>query len=152
MTPAATEIIPTASPITPSLNVPMTKSVPVAKSAPVTNTANTGITDAEAINIETTAKQPAPTSQRSIMEYPADYYAVQLIAAHNQGAIDYFLQQHPHLNTQQLSSNRNNQRWLSLIVGVYPSLQAANQAIADITPPLVNKPWVRRLGPLQRSL
>jgi septal ring-binding cell division protein DamX len=102
------------------------------------------------INSSALTEQAAGTY--SLKNYPANYYAVQLIAAHKQVSIDQFRDKHPSLKAQQLSIKNNNQYWHLLILGIYPSRQAAADAIAKIRPALTDEPWIRLLGPLQKSL
>jgi len=75
--------------------------------------------------------------------------AVQLIAARQQQTIKRFAQQHPQLQTQLITIEKNNEQWQLLLLGVYPSYAEAKAAIAAISPPLTNAPWIRPLAPLQ---
>lgn len=85
-------------------------------------------------------------------KYPDNYWAAQLIAARSQQTIDDFLQQHPQLALQQLTTKRAGQRWHHLILGPFSNYQEAQAAIASIDSSLSTAPWIRTLGPLKANL
>lgn len=91
------------------------------------------------------------SQQRSPLDYPANHFAVQLLAAKDPLTISRYRQQHPQLVTRQLSINQRGQSWHLLILGIYPSYTAAQQAVSN-TPDLLNPAWIRPLGPLQQLL
>jgi septal ring-binding cell division protein DamX len=78
-------------------------------------------------------------------------YAVQLIAAQQQKTIERFKQKNPQLPTQLITVEKNEVQWQLLLLGVYPSYAQAKAAIAAISPPLTNTPWVRTLTPMERQ-
>lgn len=103
------------------------------------------------------AAQPTPeqapgTSQPALLDYPPHYLAVQLIAAHNAATLMRYQQQRPSLQAQQITIMRDRQQWHILLLGVYPSLAEARQAIAAVEDALDESPWIRSVAELQNQL
>ena len=87
-----------------------------------------------------------------ILDYPANYHTVQLLAAREQKTILEFQQQYPQLNVQTVAIERRNRPMYLLIYGVYETHDAAELAVNSIEPPLKSTPWIRALGALQEEL
>lgn len=83
------------------------------------------------------------------MSFPKTHYTAQLLAARHQRTIDTFIRQNPQVLPRQVNIQRDGERWLLLLLGVYPTLGDAKIAIQAVYPPLADAPWIRRLGPIQ---
>ncbi|ARN73259.1 hypothetical protein BST96_03535 [Oceanicoccus sagamiensis] len=97
-----------------------------------------------------TEKTKPPASQATALAN--DSYVVQLIAARNPETIERYKQQHPQLSPQLLTIDKNGEAWQVLILGTFSSYQAAQAAVAAITPPLSSQPWIRPIAPIRQAL
>lgn len=95
-----------------------------------------------------------PTAPVSILELPANFYAVQLTALSTAEKIEAFIDEHKlqHLTAAKVAIG-DKVRYV-LILGIYDSREKAEVAAADTLPtPLAEfTPWIRRLGNLQEAM
>lgn len=85
-------------------------------------------------------------------DIPDEHFAVQLIAAGGIRAIARYQQEHPYPATRSLQTMVNGKRWYIVLLGIYPTYEAANLAISAMTPAAASPPWIRAIGPLKKSL
>ena len=87
-----------------------------------------------------------------LLEFPSHYYAVQLLAAKNESTITWYKNRYPAIRAETVSVNYNGNNFQLLILGVYPSVSEARQAIAQLSTTPETTPWIRPLAPLQTFL
>jgi septal ring-binding cell division protein DamX len=83
---------------------------------------------------------------------PDNHFAVQLIAAKNRQGIATYRQSHPDQQTIELQTVVNQDPWYILLLGIYPSQEAAKSAIKAMSPAPSADPWIRSMGPLKQSI
>lgn len=103
-------------------------------------------------SLTATASQTATISEVNLDEIPDHHFAVQLTAAQQMKTITNYQQDHPQQHTIQLHSVVNGKHWHILLLGIYPSYEAASSAVNTMSPQPSNPPWIRPIGPLKRSI
>jgi septal ring-binding cell division protein DamX len=80
-----------------------------------------------------------------------DHYTIQLLASPNPDTLDRFIDRHALTGTLgRVTSERDGNRWYTLVYGSYPTREYAKAAINDLPPSLrQSSPWVRRIGDIQ---
>ncbi len=91
-------------------------------------------------------------AKHPLLEFPSHYYAVQLLAAKNESTIARYQNRYPAIHAETVSVNYNGNHFQLLILGVYPSVSEARQAITQLSTTPHPAPWVRPLAPLQTFL
>ncbi|MEH6558545.1 MAG: hypothetical protein V7459_09475 [Oceanicoccus sp.] len=109
-------------------------------------------TDTTSIRLATTNSQTAAITVDNLDEIPNHHFAVQLTAAQQMKAITNYQQDHPQPQTIQLHSVVNGKHWHILLLGIYPSYEAASSAVNAMSPQPSTPPWIRPIGPLKRSI
>lgn len=112
---------------------------------------NPGPAESKPNRLDAIDSQTMAITAAGLDDIPDHHYAVQLIAARHMQAIDNYHQNHPQQHTIQLHSVINSEHWYILLLGVYPSYEAANSAIKSISPQPSTRPWIRPVGPLKQS-
>lgn len=96
-----------------------------------------------------TEEEPA-SAPGSIMDQPADYYTMQLMASVDIDRVMSFAEQNQ-LSTQYVvATERDGVVWYVLLLDVYPDYAQAVAARDEIAPSLKNDPWIRRVGSVQK--
>lgn len=96
-----------------------------------------------------TEEEPA-SAQGSIMDQPADYYTMQLMASVDIDRVMNFAEQNQ-LSTQYVvATERDGVVWHVLLLDVYSDYAQAVAARDEIAPSLKNEPWIRRVGSVQK--
>ncbi|MBI2382066.1 MAG: SPOR domain-containing protein [Gammaproteobacteria bacterium] len=105
------------------------------------------------------APLPAGTSlgqqvkAEQILDLPAQYYAVQLVAFRDKKDILDFIARHQLGDPPYGRVLRQGEVWYVLVYGVWPSKVEAEAAVAAMPPVLRSvAPWVRKLGDLQTAI
>lgn len=101
--------------------------------------------------VDATDSQTTVITTTGLDGIPDNHFAVQLIAARHLNAIENYHQNYPQQHTIQLHSVMNGKRWHILLLGVYPSYEAATSAIKSMSPQPSTQPWIRPIGPLKLS-
>lgn len=91
-------------------------------------------------------------SKHLLLGFPSHYYAVQLLAVKNDSTITLYKNRYPEIQVKRVPVNYNGDHFQLLILGIYPSVSAAMQAIAQLPAELQPTPWIRPLAPLQNFL
>lgn len=91
-------------------------------------------------------------TQHPLLELPSHYYAVQLLAVKNESTIARYKNRYPAIHAESVSVNYNGNHFQLLILGVYPSVSEARQAIAQLSTTPDPAPWIRPLAKLQTFL
>lgn len=107
----------------------------------------------EATELQPPVAEEGPASmQGSIMDHPADYYTIQLMASVDIDRVMIFAEQNQ-LSTQYVvATEREGVVWHVLLMDVYPDYAAAVAARDEIAPSLKNEPWIRRVGSVQKLI
>lgn len=89
-----------------------------------------------------------------ILKQNPEHYTLQLVAGKNVATLRQFIQQHALSESIALyRSTRKNQPWYGLVYRTFPSKQAAIDARSHLPKSQQRlKPWVRKLGALQKEL
>ena len=89
-----------------------------------------------------------------ILKQNPAHYTLQLVAGKNVDTLRQFIQEHALSESIALyRSTRKNQPWYGLVYRTFPSKQAAIDARSHLPKSLQRtKPWVRKLGALQKEL
>ncbi|MDH5391678.1 MAG: SPOR domain-containing protein [Gammaproteobacteria bacterium] len=98
---------------------------------------------------ENTMSAAAGISYSSIMEIPADYYAVQVVATSSMQNLNNFAQKHHLSNNLSTQIEVQGKTWNILLSGAYPTRKEARAAIADFRGKLSTSPWIRPVKTLQ---
>ncbi len=86
----------------------------------------------------------------TIMDQPADYYTMQLMASVDIDRVIRFAEAN-HISTQYLvATERDGVVWHVLLLDVYPDYSSAVAARDEIAPSLKNAPWIRKVGSVQK--
>lgn len=123
----------------------------------------TGGAEAQAMSVEraeTPAEEPAyarlayrPEQPVSLLELPPDFYAVQIIALSSTEELERFFDR---LGVNELTAAEvevDGELRYALLLGIYETLAAAEQAAANPPEALMSyDPWIRRLAGLQADM
>lgn len=90
------------------------------------------------------------SAEGSIMDQPADYYTMQLMASVDLDRVMKFAEQNQ-LSTQYVvATERDGVIWHVLLLDVYSDYSSAVAARDEIAPSLKNAPWIRKVGSVQK--
>ena len=103
-------------------------------------------------SVDTVDPQSMAVTAVNLDEVPDNHFAVQLIAAKNRQGIATYRQSHPDQQTIELQTVVNQDPWYILLLGIYPSQEAAKSAIKAMSPAPSADPWIRSVGPLKQSI
>lgn len=98
---------------------------------------------------------PIPTGPQSdqIFAYPPDYFAVQVVAVKTKQQVLDLLSRYDLGDPPYGLMKAGGEFWYVLIYGVYPDYPSAKAAIHELPADLRKlKPWVRKMGPLQKAI
>ena len=89
----------------------------------------------------------------SVMDMPAEFYAVQLIAMTNRQRLEEYIAINQLEGMTAARTERNGEIYYVLILGIYENRGLAERASLEIPPPLdTTEPWIRELGTLQEAM
>ena len=92
----------------------------------------------------------APVEAGSIMDQPAGYYTMQLMASVDIDRVIRFAAQNQ-ISTQYIvATERDGVVWHVLLLDIYPDYSSAVAARDEIAPSLRNAPWIRSVGSVQK--
>ncbi len=86
----------------------------------------------------------------SIMDQPADYYTMQLMASVDIDRVIRFADENQVSTKYIVATNRDGVTWHVLLLGIYPDYSSAVAARDEIAPSLKNAPWIRKVGSVQK--
>ncbi|MBP20172.1 MAG: hypothetical protein CMQ21_14955 [Gammaproteobacteria bacterium] len=97
---------------------------------------------------------PTSTGIESILQYPADAYAVQLLALQNEEGVIQYAQQYGITDPLYTRINSQGSEWYVLLLGIYPDRPTAATAKDnwEKNKTLTTRAWIRKLGPLQTAV
>jgi len=104
----------------------------------------------EAPTEELAVMEETISGDTTIMDQPADYYTMQLMASVDIDRVIRFAEANQ-LSTQYLvATERDGVIWHVLLLDVYPDYSSAVAARDEIAPSLKNAPWIRKVGSVQK--
>ena len=99
---------------------------------------------------EVIAVEEAPVETGSIMDQPAGYFTMQLMASVDIDRVIRFAAQNQ-ISTQYIvATERDGVVWHVLLLDIYPDYSSAVAARDEIAPSLRNAPWIRSVGSVQK--
>ncbi|MBT3709377.1 MAG: hypothetical protein HOG19_08035 [Gammaproteobacteria bacterium] len=101
-----------------------------------------------------TLESAPPEQNNSLLEQPADYYTIQLIALPQQSEVMEYAETNGITAPLTALINSQGTPWHVLLLGIYPNKSAAEKAASDwiAAKNLKVQPWIRPLGPLQDAI
>ncbi len=94
-------------------------------------------------------EEPASTGA-SIMDQPANFYTMQLMASVDIDRVMKFAEQNQ-ISTQYIvATERDGVIWHVLLLDIYPDYSSAAAARDEIAPSLKSAPWIRSVGSVQK--
>lgn len=151
----------------PSNNATASPAPPVASSAPLaaakplsatTPTQRQAVTDntKQAANPVKSPVSRAPLKSESNLSYskaPGHYFTIQLSGSYQENRVRHFAEQNHLQGYWVYQTQHNGKPWFVLVDGIYPNLQAARSALANLPKPLQKeKPWPKTLKQVQQEL
>ncbi len=104
------------------------------------------------VEVEEPVVAEEPVATGGIMDYPANYYTVQLMASVDLDRVYRFAEQ-SNVSTQYVVATvRDGVTWHVLLLDVYPDYSSAVAAKDEIAPSLTTQPWVRSVGSIQKIM
>jgi septal ring-binding cell division protein DamX len=85
----------------------------------------------------------------SIMDQPANYYTLQLMASVDIDRVIQFAEQNQISTQYVVATERDGVIWHVLLLDVFPDYSSAVAARDEIAPSLTNAPWIRKVGSVQ---
>jgi septal ring-binding cell division protein DamX len=92
-----------------------------------------------------------PEKAVSLIDLPAEFWAVQLIALSSKEALEAFATANDIRGMSAARIGAGGELFYILLLGVYETRDLATEASTDLPPPLDN-PWIRSLGSLQKGM
>jgi len=86
----------------------------------------------------------------SIMEQPANYYTIQLMASVDIDRVIRFASENQISSQYVVATERDGVVWHVLLLDIYPDYSSAVAARDEIAPSLRNAPWIRSVGSVQK--
>ena len=95
----------------------------------------------------------ASKSASALLELPATHYAVQLVALRTEAGLEDLVASHGLDHLLRARIDRDGEAFHVLLLGVYPDIDDARQAVASPPPQLGDiTPWVHTLGSLREAM
>jgi septal ring-binding cell division protein DamX len=91
-----------------------------------------------------------PTVENSIMDQPANYYTMQLMASVDIDRVIRFANENEVSTEYIVATERDGVIWHVLLLDIYPDYSSAVAARDEISPRLKNEPWIRGVGSVQK--
>lgn len=94
-----------------------------------------------------------PAEPVALLDLPADYYAVQLVAVTHKKDLEDFAERHQIRGMSAARTYSGDQLFYILLLGVYETYANAELAANSLGPPFdETAPWIRPVGSLQRAI
>ncbi len=92
------------------------------------------------------------SAEDEVLNQPADYYTVQLMASVDKNRAYRFAEKHQLSSRYIVATHRGDAVWYVLLLGIYPDYASAKAAMNDVAGSLKTTPWVRKLGGIQKLM
>lgn len=94
-----------------------------------------------------------PAEPVALLDLPADFYAVQLVAVSSKKDLEAFAERHQIRGMSAARIYAQDQLFYILLLGVYETYGNAELASESLGPPFdETRPWIRTVGSLQRAI
>ncbi len=94
-----------------------------------------------------------PAEPTPILDLPPEYYAVQMLAMSSKELIEEYVTEHQLRGMSAARVENNGELYYVLVLGIYTTLERAQDAATDLPSPLdSSEPWIRPLGSLQAAM
>ncbi len=94
-----------------------------------------------------------PEGPVDLLDLPAEFYAVQLVAVSSKEALEQYAEDHGLRGMAAARVATDDRLFYILLLGVYETRDLAEEAIADVPPPLDELDfWIRSMGSLQQAI
>jgi len=107
---------------------------------------------AAVVEAEPVAAPQAMSPEQEIMNQPANYYTIQVIASVDVDRVYKFAEQNQLSIRYVVPTQRNGVTWHVLLLDVYPDLASAKAAMQEVAGTLPTKPWIRKVGSVQKLI
>lgn len=104
------------------------------------------------VEVEAPLVAEEPMATGGIMDYPANYYTVQLMASVDIDRVYRFADKNQVSTQYVVATMRDGVTWHVLLLDVYPDYSSAVAAKDEIAPILATQPWVRSVGSVQKIM
>ncbi|VAW58428.1 hypothetical protein MNBD_GAMMA11-153 [hydrothermal vent metagenome] len=88
----------------------------------------------------------------SILDQPANYYTVQLMASVDIDRVHRFAEENQISTEFIVATQRDGVTWHVLLLGIYEDYSAASASKSEVAPLLKTEPWIRRVGSVQKLM
>lgn len=95
------------------------------------------------------AAMDTTTMTNGLSGTPADHFAVQVVASSTIKNLNAFATKYGLSNELTAQVTVDDKTWTVLLLGTYPTLEAAKEALAGIQDKVDTSPWIRSVGSLQ---
>ena len=128
------------------------QSDPMASSASVAAGLEAESTEAESVEATAVVVPGSMTPKEEILNLPADYFTVQLMASVDVGRVYKFAEQN-HISVRYIVPTiRDGKIWFVLLLDVYPDRVSAKAGLNEVAIGLKTQPWIRSLGSIQKLM
>ena len=94
-----------------------------------------------------------PKEPVAILDIPANFFAVQLVAVSSKAALEGFAKKHKIRGMSAARIWNGEKLYYVLLLGIYETKANATASIESLAPPFDEmNPWIRNLGSLQRAM
>ncbi len=104
------------------------------------------------IEVEAAVVVEEPATTGGIMDFPANYFTVQLMASVDLDRVYRFADKNQISTQYVVATVRDGVTWHVLLLDVYPDYNSAVAAKDDIAPLLTTQPWIRSVGSIQKIM
>jgi len=108
------------------------------------------VVEPEPVEAAAVAVEESYAETGSIMDHPANYYTIQLMASVDIDRVIRFASDNQISSQYVVATERDGVVWHVLLLDVYPDYSSAVAAKDEIAPSLRNEPWIRSVGSVQK--
>jgi len=94
-----------------------------------------------------------PDAPVALLDLPADFYAVQLVAVSSKQTLEQFAAEHQLAGMSAARIWNGQKIFYVLLLGIYEDREHAERAVESLSGPMAElQPWIRTVGSLQRAM
>ena len=97
-------------------------------------------------------EEPVSGGRSSILDQPANFYTVQLMASVDIDRVYRFAEQNQISTEFIVPTQRDGVTWHVLLLGIYENYSAASAGKDEVAPLLKTQPWIRSVGSVQKLM
>ncbi len=110
------------------------------------------LTESEVVGAGVIVSSESMSQKEEILNLPADYYTVQLMASVDVTRVHKFAEQNQVSTRYIVPTVRNGVIWHVLLLDVYPDRASAKAGLNEIVDSLKTQPWIRSVGSIQKLM